>query len=117
MSDLTDSVLRVVAEERAHQDSENGPDHDDGHAHGELAIAAAAMLVSGTDTYLDLPGGEFDQPWHSAWGYAEKYEGNRERQVLIAAAWCVAELERLLRERRHRAIAPFLVSRFKDGAR
>lgn len=117
MSDLTDAVLRAVAAEREHQDEKWGPGHDDEHSHGELAIASAAMLLRGTDFAIDNTDEQvIDLPWLEAWGLTDKYGQNEKRRLLIAAAWAVAELERVIRREQVNAMVEATGRRFKGAS-
>jgi len=95
--------LRAIDAERRRQVFEEGrtAEHDDGHTHAELAIAAAELLTDGTDAKVDHPEG-FDR-----WGLVEKHGFKatggalgRMRALAIAGALVAAEIDRVDRERR-----------------
>lgn len=77
------NVIDEIAAERQRQIDEEGwtPEHDDTHAQGEMASAAACYCL-GTLRYW---------PWAPAWW---KPKGRR-RDLIRAAALIVAEIERL----------------------
>lgn len=99
-----------VKAERARQLTEKGwtPEHDDEHTLGELAAAAACYAAPFTPyqkIILNAGEGYVDAwPWFSDKGQLtkdiKKYK-NRRRQLLIAAALIVAEIERMDRETAH----------------
>jgi len=81
-----------IASERARQIKEKGwtPEHDDMHADGQLAEAAACYIVHNPISY---PPGSPPAPWPwEAHGWKPK---NRRRDLVRAAALIVAEIERL----------------------
>lgn len=88
--DLTDvraaTAIEEVEIEREKQRARWGDDHDDSHEKGELA-AAAALLASSPPDMVDAP--EWAEPIRA------KYCENRRRQLIIAAALLVAEIERI----------------------
>lgn len=89
----TDAVARIGAE-RARQLSEWSPAHDDGHADGSLAGAAAMLALEHTD-------GEFlwvnyDQHWLATF-HDKHVLTPRVRQLVIAGALIAAEIDRLER--------------------
>lgn len=80
------TLLDEIAAERRRQIEAEGytPEHDDGHDGGELAMAASAWA--------------HPQQIVMAWGDAlDKRPKPRRRQLIIAAALIVAEIERLER--------------------
>ena len=87
--------------ERLRQVKEEGwtPAHDDAHAHGELAFAAACYALSGTgfrlQSYVFRTIEEL-WPWARAWWKPK----DRTRDLERAGALIIAELERLERQRR-----------------
>jgi hypothetical protein len=87
---------QLIADERRRQVLVEGwsPEHDDGHADGELAAVAAGLALDGF-ARLDNPafGGPWD-PWH----LIAKHRGNRIRQLVIAGALIAAEIDRLERQ-------------------
>ena len=93
------SVIDLIAEERRRQQDEEGFSlaHDDEHVGGELATAAACYAIP---NYHQARAGMHDTlappaiwPWKGdAW---RPTPGDRKRELVIAAALLVAELERL----------------------
>jgi hypothetical protein len=94
--DSVNDILDEVRGERERQINAEGYDsaHDDAHDRGELAIQAAELCVDGTDAQLDT---SLTMP---CWGVTEKHRGNRRRQLVIAAALMVAEIERIDRRKK-----------------
>lgn len=80
-------VFRMLASERGKQIEKYGDDHDDGHVHGELAITAAYLLRPIS------PG--LAPEW--AEDLRKKHAADRVRQLVIAAALSIREIERLFR--------------------
>jgi len=74
--------------------------HDQGHVYGELAIAAAELLLA--DTSIDLDLGGTDVWSEDAWGLVEKHSAERcdragrIRRLTIAGALVAAELDNQL---------------------
>lgn len=91
---LSDAPRDVLAE-RVRQVEEEGwtPEHDDGHADGEIAKAAAcyaefaAMPETGRTTFSGVP---LAWPWDWKWWKPK----TRRRDLVRAAALIVAEIER-----------------------
>ena len=86
-------ALRDVAAERRRQIEAEGwtPAHDDEHAAGEMAEAAAcyalgAMFISGADDFI--------WPWELQWWKPK----DRRSNLVRAAALLLAEIERLDRQ-------------------
>ena len=87
----------AAIEERIRQKSVEGwtPKHDAQHSQGELAIAAACYALN----KMPVDEGLWDEetaewwPWHPDWDKREKH--SRERSLAIAAALCMAELDRI----------------------
>ena len=81
------SALDDIAAERRRQIEVHGwtPDHDDEHAHGEIANAAADFAMPG------------QHPMLSSWAYGSKVVDKepRRQQLVKAGALIVAEIERL----------------------
>ncbi len=107
----TQLVLAEVEIERVRQMSAEGwtPEHDDDHEGGELADAAAyyayhraALDAGNEDGTDDISRGDsllrmlWPETWHHCW--AKKSGKPRRRQLIVAAALIVAEIERLDRE-------------------
>jgi len=81
-----------IAGERGRQIVEEGwtPEHDDRHAHGELAIAAACYALHGI-----YPSPLPQWPWAKKWDKRSKH--GRVRRLEIAGALIAAEIDRLQR--------------------
>lgn len=101
--------IELIAAERERQKTGEGwtERHDDTHTHGELALAAACYaspkkLIAYETEYGDgAPVDPMDAwPFDSDFDKREKHP--RERQLVIAGALIVAELERLARKRREK---------------
>ena len=88
-------VVSDIRAERARQVSVEGwtPAHDDQHAGGDLAVAAACYAFSGSgqrfEATLDQPAAVW--PWDRIWWKPK----DRRRDLVRAAALIVAEIERL----------------------
>lgn len=70
------------------------PEHDDGHANGEIAQAAASYAYeAGLPEPARLPSGYAPAtwPWHASWWKPK----DRRRDLIRAGALIVAEIERL----------------------
>lgn len=102
---MSPALVAIAAERRRQQDVEGfSLDHDDKHERGELAAAGAcyALLPAKSHAFLARGGaGDVDAmppqwPWNSYWW---KPEDDR-RNLVRAGALIVAELERLLRNRK-----------------
>ena len=82
----------VLAERRRQIEAEGySPDHDDDHTAGELAQAAADLCVDGTDFRVVDPDGDE----MLGWGLTEAHRSDRRRQLVIAGALVLAEIERI----------------------
>jgi hypothetical protein len=89
------TALNLIAAERQRQIEKEGwsAAHDDQHVLGELAAAAACYASPGpcyrrvNQTYYSM------WPWSLEWDKRDKHD--RKRQLVIAGALIVAELERL----------------------
>ena len=98
--------LDLIAKERKRQITIERwtPSHDDGHRYGDLAVAAAALAVNGTDAVVCDPLGRGTPNAHGndepgdAWGLLAKHEDNEIRGLVIAGALIAAEIDRLLRK-------------------
>ena len=101
MRDLTQAVVDVLAERRRQIEVEGWtPEHDDAHAEGDLAAAAACYALASTQ-YGPTPASAYDRereryitetwPWAAAWW---KPRGQR-RDLVKAAALALAEIERI----------------------
>lgn len=93
MTRVTSDGTTLIAQERARQIREEGwtRAHDDGHGHGELAIVAAELALSGTGVSYQ---GDVDA---DRWGLVLKHANNRVRQLTIAGALIAAEIDRLVK--------------------
>jgi hypothetical protein len=94
MSELVErmGVIEEISAERRRQIEVEGwtPEHDDEHANGELARAAASYAIS--DGYFENISALW--PWEDEW-FKPK---DRRRDLIRAAALLVAEIERLDRD-------------------
>ena len=73
--------------------------HDDSHSSGELALEAACLAANETEGRItafvyDLDTGD-DEERKDMWGLVEKHKADRIRQLEIAGALLIAEIERL----------------------
>ena len=107
-------ILAAIAAERERQVEAEGFDttHDDGpedHGNGQLGQAAACyaapypVFTASVDEYVGrVKGYSFDDawPWDRRWDKRRQHP--RLRQLEIAAALCIAEIERLERKRSRR---------------
>lgn len=95
---LLGNGILPIALERQRQIEVKGylPEHDDEHIHGDLAVAAAALAVHGTDASIDdaLRDDDF-------WGLIRKNKDNRLRRLQIAGALIAAEYQREERRNAH----------------
>lgn len=88
---LTKAAQDVLSERRRQIEVEGWtPDHDDDHTFGELALAAAQLCVDGTDCRVD----DIDGTPLVGWGIVEKHRADMRRQLVIAGALILAEIER-----------------------
>lgn len=89
--ELRDTALGEILRERRQQ-IEKGytPEHDDHHEAGALAVAAGIVAADLDVTDLEPPG-----PSQWAAYIFDKHEKDRRRQLVIAAALLVAEIERM----------------------
>lgn len=89
---------RDVIAERTRQIAQEGwsSEHDDDHADGEIALAAAAYAENTASGYDDA-GTPLDDAPPITWPWAEKWwkPSNRRRDLVKAAALLLAEIERL----------------------
>jgi hypothetical protein len=98
ISERTLNIASEIAAERLRQVTVEGYSeaHDDNHDDGELAFAAASYAWPGTTT-IKTGNGSFDcddlWPWDA--DEFKKFEKDRRRQLIIAAAFIVAEIDRL----------------------
>src|SRR5690606_10766140 len=93
-------VLQQIADERRRQiDKEYTPEHDDQHVNGELASAAAFVALERGCKIIPDPG------WDWGKRIVSNHCGDRRRQLIIAAALLVAEIERLGRAAARKAKA------------
>lgn len=94
------TAIELIAEERQRQIEVEGytPDHDDQHGYGELAMAA--MCYAMLPIWRPAEMAPLGWPWSSP----EPMNGfkptpdDRIRELVKAAALCVAEIERLQRQ-------------------
>jgi hypothetical protein len=91
------SVIDEIAAERKRQISEEGwtPEHDDGHAQREMAIAAACYAAAPSMVRIERewvpPDTPKNWPWHFSWWKP----GLKRRNLIKAGALIVAEIERM----------------------
>lgn len=94
------TVIEEIADERRRQIEAEGwtPAHDDEHAQGELARAAACYALAGNDTAGREKASASRAP--ECWPFETKWwkpRGQR-RNLIRAAALIVAEIERIDRQ-------------------
>lgn len=88
----TRAASDVLAERRRQIEAEGWtPEHDDEHTRGELVQAAADLCLDGTDFRVADPDGDR----MIGWGLTERHRDDRRRQLVIAGALILAEIERL----------------------
>jgi len=96
-----DEAIELIKKERQRQVSYEGwsPEHDDLHDKGELAMAAACYAapeqVYTVKVRNDFYGFHDAWPWDKGWDKRDKHD--RQKQLVIAGALVIAELERLSR--------------------
>lgn len=96
------TALDDIAAERRRQREAEGwtPEHDDAHATGAMAAAAAVYALHSTREGHPMPASVIDAavrqfwPWEWSWWKPK----DRRRDLVRAAALLVAEIERLDRE-------------------
>ncbi|RUU99430.1 ead/Ea22-like family protein [Mesorhizobium sp. M6A.T.Cr.TU.017.01.1.1] len=91
----TAAVRDVLAERRRQVEGEGWtPEHDDAHANGELANAAACYALGATVSKLKWghKSPPAIWPWRKSWW---KIEGGARRMLVKAGALIIAEIERL----------------------
>jgi len=82
------TAIQDISDERERQLAKGwDAKHDDLHGNSELAIVAASVALHRTNHELD--------PLPYDWGITYKHDNDRRRQLLIAAALLVAEIERI----------------------
>lgn len=94
-AELTQAARDVLAE-RERQKAVEGwtPDHDDGHRHGELALAAAGYAETAGSFFYEngySPTVPYVWPWSPAWWKPK----DQRRDLVRAGALILAEIERL----------------------
>lgn len=94
----TKAVLASIAFERERQKTSEGwtEEHDDAHESGELGMAAACYAASERILVNRYPKPGDAWPWPKEWDKRAKHD--RRRQLVIAGALIVAEIERILRQ-------------------
>ena len=90
---LGTKALASVVAERAKQIEQWGNGHDDDHQTGDLAFAAAGLII-GPDGSFGPPDGGFKSDWW-AMGLWRRHRNDRRKQLVIAAALLLAEIERM----------------------
>ncbi len=88
MNEATKIVLEIIGMEREKQKRKWGDSHDDDHTHGEIAEAAAYLA---SPAPIRVPA--LAEDW--AVDLRKKLEGDRRKQLVVAAALIVSEIERL----------------------
>jgi len=84
------SALNDISKERERQLTKGwDAEHDDGHGDGRLAGVAGLVAIHGSPFEDDIQPDLFD------WGIVSKWNGDRRRQLVIAGALIVAEIERI----------------------
>ena len=94
--EASESGIALITDERYRQITREGYSaaHDDGHDRAEMAVAAAALCVDGTNALVSDEGADnADDPW----GLVSKHRGQRVRQLVIAGALVAAEIDRVNR--------------------
>lgn len=98
------SGAEMIARERQRQVTAEHwtPDHDDEHAHGELAMAAIAYVLSASDGGLHLSWNDLsdaptvpDSWW--PWPIGFKSDADPVRDLVKAGALIAAEIDRIMR--------------------
>jgi len=91
----TQKVLTAIGAERRRQLLEGGwtTEHDDEHTDGALAVVAAQLAVDGTDETVTTVCHPEDR-----FRVVRKHRKDRRRQLVIAAALLVAEIQRFDRD-------------------
>jgi hypothetical protein len=102
MKTRTRTVVNLIYDERWRQVHDEGwtAEHDDTHSDGAMAVIAAALAVNGTDAMVVDPlerTSLIKGDTRDSWGLIEKHSGDRVRQLVIAGALIVAEIEREMR--------------------
>jgi hypothetical protein len=89
--------VEQIADERRRHTEQKGYTgaHDDAHAGGEIAVAAAALAADGTGFTLTSPDGSIEES--DPWGLVSKHRRNRVRQLVVAGSLIAAEIDRLQR--------------------
>lgn len=92
-----EAVLKAILLERERQIEEEGfvASHDNHHADGDLARAAACYAMP--ENWREFTPGSYDLPLAWPWGDNWWKPGERRRELIKAAALIVAELERMAR--------------------
>ncbi len=91
MSDMNNITQEILAE-RLRQVAQEGfdGDHDNEHSNGQLAMAAACYAAPEP---IEIRHYNDPWPWDVSWDKRQKHD--RRRQLVIAGALIVAEIERL----------------------
>ena len=88
---MTPAEADVLAE-RARQREQWGDAHDDGHIDGALADAASLLCNTGWTGVDDEPS---ELPAGPGGAFQLRYRHDRRRQLVIGAAFAIAEIDRL----------------------
>lgn len=89
---MTQAEIDILAE-REKQRQKWGDEHDDEHHSGEELASAAAYLADPTTENLDGDGDDEDLGWIVH--LRARIKDNRRKQLVIAAALLIAEVERI----------------------
>ena len=99
MRDATFQILNEIAVERYRQEAGEGytTEHDDGHTHSELGLAAASYALAAAAKLRSPAPTDLWRASHEAWPFAEsaKHKHAPRRLFIIAICFLVAEIERL----------------------
>ena len=87
----------IAAERQAQLAMGYDATHDDQHAAGELAAAAACFALGSTSIRSEEQSGEARTLWPTEWPSGILAENTRMRQLVVAGALIAAEIERLQR--------------------
>lgn len=94
------NFLELVAKERTRQivGKGYGRSHDDKHTNGELADAAACYGATAEMIYEHPDIHYYTEVWPWEPEYLKKEDHDRKQQLIIGAAFFMAEYERIVRE-------------------
>lgn len=94
---IANPAIALIEAERERQINKEGwtPEHDNLHAEGELAVAAACYALPFVTRLNEMI--IIAKLWPFAWGWWKPTPENRIKELTKAGALIVAELERFLR--------------------